>query len=78
MAIAAVIVLHGRVEKSNFIDIQGEKKKKKEKEENKKKSFRKKMKLKHGGEKSTTRKGKKKKDLKMRDIETDVIGGGGG
>lgn len=29
MAIAAVIVLHGRVEKSNFIDIQGEKKKKK-------------------------------------------------
>lgn len=73
MAIAAVIVLHGRVEKSNFIDIQGEKKKKKE--ENKKKSFRKKMKLKHGGEKSTTRKGKK--DLKMRDIETDVIGGEG-
>lgn len=33
------------------------------------------MKLKHGGEKSTTRKGKKK-DLKMRDIETDVMGGG--
>lgn len=33
------------------------------------------MKLKHGGEKSTTRKGKK--DLKMRDIETDVMGGGG-
>lgn len=33
------------------------------------------MKLKHGGEKSTTRKGKK--DLKMRDIETDVIGGEG-
>lgn len=26
MAIAAVIVLHGRAEKSNFIDIQGEKK----------------------------------------------------
>lgn len=76
MAIAAVIVLHGRVEKSNFIDIQGEKKKKKKekKEENKKKSFRKKMKLKHGGEKSTTRKGKKK-DLKVRDIETDVMGG---
>lgn len=41
MAIAAVIVLHGRVEKSNFIDIQGEKKKrkKKKKEENKKKIF---------------------------------------
>lgn len=33
------------------------------------------MKLKHGGEKSTTRKGGKK-DLKMRDIETDVMGGG--
>lgn len=29
MAIAAVIVLHGRAEKSNFIDIQGEKKEKK-------------------------------------------------
>lgn len=48
--------------------------KRKKKEEKKKKSFLKKMKLKHGGEKSTTRKGKK--DSKMRDIETDVMGGG--
>lgn len=40
MAIAAVIVLHGRVEKSNFIDIQGEKKKKKkEKRREQKKIF---------------------------------------
>lgn len=40
MAIAAVIVLHGRVEKSNFIDIQGEKKKKKkEKKKRTKKIF---------------------------------------
>lgn len=37
MAIAAVIVLHGRAEKSNFIDIQGEKKDSKKREEEKRK-----------------------------------------
>lgn len=53
MAIAAVIVLHGRAEKSNFIDIQGEKKDGGGGEE---KSLVKKMKLRREAKKNTTQK----------------------
>lgn len=75
MAIAAVIVLHGRVEKSNFIDIQGEKKKKKKKKRTKKNLFGKRWNWSMEGKKAPLER-EKKKDLKMRDIETDVMGGG--
>lgn len=53
MAIAAVIVLHGRAEKSNFIDIQGEKK---DGGGGGEKSLVKKMKLRREAKKNTTQK----------------------
>lgn len=61
MAIAAVIVLHGRVEKSNFIDIQGEKKKKKRKRREQKKIFSEKDEIEAWRGKKHHSKGKKKK-----------------
>lgn len=54
MAIAAVIVLHGRAEKSNFIDIQGEKRDRKKREEKSLLEKKKKMKLRHEEKKKNT------------------------
>lgn len=82
MAIAAVIVLHGRAEKSNFIDIQGEKKEGgRGKKRRQKISPEKRKKLRHVGGKETPLKKKADKGEMWRDrcggeggLERDVAG----